>query len=133
MQGKQIDEFFRRGLAEPNIPFEEEHWYVLQEELEKRKKRRRVIAWWTRTGGIAAMLVMGLFLWNYQKQDSTTQVVKAKPVVQQQDIKASESVPVLAPEAQPEITQRQENKVNTVSPAVSQHRVFTALNNSNSA
>jgi len=136
MQGKQIDEFFRKGLADPDIPFQEEHWFVLQEELEKRQKRKKVIAWWTRVGGIAAMLVMGLLIWDSQKKDNTgipLETVKTKPVITQQSIAQSKaSVPAKSQLTSPEQTGNRLGSANNrdiTKPEISQQKPLLVVEN----
>lgn len=78
LEGKELDDFFRKGLSNEEIPFEEAHWERLERRLEK-KKRRRTITWLT-VSGIAAMLLLTLsisyLLFNNENTQSVETVVK---------------------------------------------------------
>lgn len=78
LEGKELDDFFRKGLSNEDIPFEEAHWERLERRLEK-KKRRRTITWIT-VSGIAAMLLLTLsisyLLFNNENAQPVETVVK---------------------------------------------------------
>lgn len=61
-KGNDIDNLFREGLGDPEIPFNDADWQAMEERLDLKKKRRIVpLIWFTAAAGIAAMLLIVLF------------------------------------------------------------------------
>ncbi|TDO20851.1 hypothetical protein [Pedobacter duraquae] len=52
-----IDHLFKRGLSDPEIPFNELDWNKM-ERLMDRKKNRVIPLWWYLIGGVAATLIL---------------------------------------------------------------------------
>ena len=75
-QGNEIDEIFRKGLAEADIPFDEAHWRDMNKKLHQDGNRRRDILLWASMGGVAAMLLMTLTWWFIQPVPSQPAPVK---------------------------------------------------------
>jgi hypothetical protein len=89
----EIDEYFKRGLAEPDIPFDAEHWEKMEAMLNNRKPRRVVPLWLIAGGGIAAALLVALFI-----------VLNQDPAVQPKDKGHAQNVaPMPAPSQDPVI------------------------------
>ncbi len=58
----EIDQLFKRGLDDPEIPFNEMDWEKMERKLDAAQKKKRIIPLWLYTGsGIAAALVIFLF------------------------------------------------------------------------
>ncbi|KQS41409.1 hypothetical protein [Pedobacter sp. Leaf194] len=78
--GNDIDKFFKEGLEEPEIPFNDAHWQAMEERLHPKPKRRIApVIWFTAFSGIAAALVIVFFLMEPKKERlNTNAVVKTK-------------------------------------------------------
>ncbi|TCD10844.1 hypothetical protein EZ449_08165 [Pedobacter frigidisoli] len=62
-EGKDIDKFFKDGLDNPDIPFNDLDWENLEDKMYPKVKRRIVpLIWLSAIAGIAAMLLI-VFLW----------------------------------------------------------------------
>lgn len=57
----EIDQLFKRGLNDPEIPFNELDWSKMQRKLDEKKKRRILPFWLYTASGIAAALLIFLF------------------------------------------------------------------------
>ena len=56
-----IDELFKKGLEDPQIPFNEEHWAAMERRLDQKKKKRVFPLWPILAGtGIAAAILIAL-------------------------------------------------------------------------
>lgn len=56
-----IDQLFKRGLSDPDIPFNELDWEKMEGKLDAQKKKRVLPLWFLTAGGIAAALTIFLF------------------------------------------------------------------------
>jgi hypothetical protein len=65
----ELDQFFKKGLAEPDLPFNELDWEKMEEKLGPRKSKRSVLLWPIAAAGIAASIFLIFFLL-FQKEDS---------------------------------------------------------------
>lgn len=67
MQDKHsIDNFFKQGLGDPDIPFDERDWEALTQKIEAQKKSKLPLVIWL-SGGIAASLaIVSLLLFQLQ-------------------------------------------------------------------
>lgn len=67
MQDKHpIDNFFKQGLNNPEIPFDERDWKLLTQKMQARKKRKFALIIWI-SSGIAASLAIAIFLMLHPK------------------------------------------------------------------
>jgi hypothetical protein len=57
----EIDQLFKRGLNDPEIPFNELDWAKMERKLDEKKKRRIIPFWVLTASGIAAALLIFLF------------------------------------------------------------------------
>lgn len=57
----EIDQLFKRGLNDPEIPFNELDWSKMERKLDEKKKRRILPFWLYTATGIAAALLIFLF------------------------------------------------------------------------
>jgi hypothetical protein len=57
----EIDQLFKRGLNDPEIPFNELDWEKMERKLDEQKKRRIIPFWIFAGSGIAAALLIFLF------------------------------------------------------------------------
>ncbi|MFS4492814.1 hypothetical protein [Maribacter sp. 2308TA10-17] len=64
MGKKNLDKLFQEKLKDFSEVPDEKVWQSIEASLDKKKKSRKIIPIWWKLGGIAAMLVLGLFLWN---------------------------------------------------------------------
>jgi hypothetical protein len=60
-ENNEIDQLFRRGLNDPEIPFNELDWAKMERKLDEKKKRRIIPFWVLTASGIAAALLIFLF------------------------------------------------------------------------
>jgi hypothetical protein len=80
-----IDQLFRDGLQEPDLPFNEEDWQKMSQKLD-RKKETKVPVWLLWASATAAVILIGLF-WMFlpsapiRKAVQVTKVIKQKPLV----------------------------------------------------
>lgn len=65
----ELDQFFKKGLAEPDLPFNELDWEKMEAKLGPQKSRRKVILWPIAAAGIAASILLAFFLL-FQNEDS---------------------------------------------------------------
>ena len=65
----EIDELFKRSLAEPDIPFNELHWEKMEDKLNAARSRRLVPIWLKTAGGIAAAVLIVLLFVLPEKQN----------------------------------------------------------------
>jgi hypothetical protein len=92
----ELDQFFKKGLAEPDLPFNELDWEKMEQKLEPHKSKRAVLLWPTVAAGIAASILLAFFLM-FQTEESL-------PVKSQSAFKA----PIVKPST--EIKEQQVNK-----------------------
>ena len=57
---KEIDQLFKRGLSDPEIPFQEMDWEKMERKLDAQKKKRILPVWLYTASGIAAALLVFL-------------------------------------------------------------------------
>lgn len=60
-EDNKIDQFFKHGLSDPDIPFRELDWEKMEHKLNAQKKKRVIPVWWFAGAGIAAVLLIFLF------------------------------------------------------------------------
>ena len=58
----KVDQLFKAGLSEPEIPFDEKHWEAMAEKLDAGQKKNTIPMWLIAAASLAAMVIMGLFL-----------------------------------------------------------------------
>ncbi|WP_214225773.1 hypothetical protein [Pedobacter sp. B4-66] len=82
-----IDKLFKDGLHDPEIPFNELDWVKMEQKLDAQSKKKVIPFWLFAASGIAATLVVGLF-WYFADSNNTikedpkkVEIVNAKPVV----------------------------------------------------
>jgi hypothetical protein len=88
-----IDHFFKEGLGEPDIPFDELDWKKMDEKLDAAQGKRVLPLWWLPAAGVAAALLLALFF-VFQQKDSN---IGAKPQIVEQSIDKRIPVPPSAP------------------------------------
>ena len=67
----ELDRFFKKGLAEPDLPFNELDWEKMEQKLASQKPKRRVLLWPIAAAGIAASILLVFFLM-FQNEKSIT-------------------------------------------------------------
>jgi hypothetical protein len=67
---ENIDQLFKDGLLEPDIPFDEENWEKMSRKLDFQARKRLVPMWLIWGSAVAAALVIVLF-WMFSKPDLT--------------------------------------------------------------
>lgn len=81
----EIDQLFKKGLEDPEIPFNELDWTKMADKLDAGKSRKDRSLWYV-LSGIAAFLLLGLFLFLFENNSNTGDKkkpqfnVKAKPL-----------------------------------------------------
>lgn len=63
-----IDELFKAGLENPDIPFNEKDWEVMAKKLDADDRKRTVSMWWLVATGVAAALLILLFAVLFDQQ-----------------------------------------------------------------
>jgi hypothetical protein len=58
----KLDEFFRKGLVEPDLPFNEVHWENMEKKLALEKPKRILPLWLLSVTGVAASLILLFFI-----------------------------------------------------------------------
>lgn len=66
----ELDQFFKKGLAEPDLPFNELDWEKMEQKLAPQKQKRSVILW-PIAAGIAASILLVFFLMFQQNETIT--------------------------------------------------------------
>lgn len=56
-----IDQLFRQGLNDPDIPFNEMDWKDMEQKLDAQKNKSKMILWRSVAAGIAAVILVVLF------------------------------------------------------------------------
>ena len=64
MGKKNLDKLFQEKLKDFSEVPDENVWKSIEASLDKKKKSRKAIPIWWKLGGVAAILILGLFLWN---------------------------------------------------------------------
>ena len=64
MNKKDIDKLFQDKLGDFREIPDEKVWKSIEQSLDQRKKSRRIIPLWWKLGGAAAILLLGLVVWN---------------------------------------------------------------------
>jgi len=59
-----IDQLFKDGLNDPEIPFNEMNWEKMERKLDVQEKKRVIPMWVYTAGGIAAALVISLYFYS---------------------------------------------------------------------
>lgn len=79
-----IDQLFRRGLEEPEIPFNELDWEKMERKLDAQKPKRLIPVWMMYTAsGIAAVLAI-FMVWTLFSPQSASQLIKQQPITKTQ-------------------------------------------------
>lgn len=78
MEKKKIDRLFQESFKDFEVAPREEIWQQLEAKLQQ-KKKRRIIPFWMRLSGIAALLIIGLVVWNPTSKDSSAPSVVFTP------------------------------------------------------
>jgi hypothetical protein len=94
----EIDRFFKEGLAEPDIPFNELDWKKMNKKLDASQGKRVIPFWWLPAAGIAAALLL-TFFFVFQQKDS---LIGAKPRLVKQPTNKGMAAPAPVKAATPE-------------------------------
>lgn len=73
-----IDQLFKAGLGDPEIPFNELDWEKMSKKLDAHEKRRMLSVWWFVGAGIAATVLIFLFTILLEKEPVNENLLKAK-------------------------------------------------------
>ena len=71
---KDIERLFQEKFKDFEATPPLESWANIEERLNQKKKKRRVIPFWFKTSGIAATLILGVFLFMNKKDNLNTNV-----------------------------------------------------------
>ena len=81
-EDNEIDQLFKDGLHDPEIPFNKMDWKNMEHKLDAQKKKRIVPLWMITVSGIAASLVVVLiWVFSNQSNDRKDVIVNAKSTV----------------------------------------------------
>jgi len=87
-KGKDIDNLFREGLEQPDIPFNDAHWQEMEERLHPKPKRSVApIIWFAALSGLAAMLLIAFFVIKPADKKLNSNLVIKKKVEQNDEYK----------------------------------------------
>lgn len=78
----EVDQLFKNGLNDPEIPFNELDWKRMERKLDAKDKKRVVPLWMFTASGIAAVLTV-ILLWFFSKPLIYHQKIKKEGLVQQ--------------------------------------------------
>lgn len=87
-----IDQLFKRGLQEPEIPFNELDWEKMERKLDQHNTKRVLPLWLFNAAGIAAVLTVFLF-WLLITPVSEEQQMTQLPVKDKPAVSAGKTVP----------------------------------------
>ncbi|NQX40903.1 hypothetical protein SAMN05421820_104308 [Pedobacter steynii] len=73
-----IDQLFKAGLGDPEIPFNEMDWEKMSKKLDAHEKRRMLPVWWFVGAGIAATVLIFLFTILLEEEPVNKKLLKAK-------------------------------------------------------
>lgn len=73
-----IDQLFKAGLGDPEIPFNELDWEKMSKKLDAHEKRRILSVWWFVGAGIAATVLIFLFTILLEEEPVNKNLLKAK-------------------------------------------------------
>ncbi|MDB5120353.1 MAG: hypothetical protein JWN56_1571 [Sphingobacteriales bacterium] len=114
MMEKKIDEFFKNGLSEPDIEMPESDWLAMEKVLDKKENKneiRSLLLIWA--SGIAAMLIVALFLIDTEVKPTSEKITKKQTEIPKS--KAGEqgvSKITVAPVNKPVIVAKSKTSVN---------------------
>lgn len=79
-KGNDIDNLFKEGLEQPDIPFNDAHWQAMEERLHPKLKRRIApVIWFAALSSLAAMLLIVFFVIKpADKKSDANLIVKKK-------------------------------------------------------
>jgi hypothetical protein len=80
---ENIDQLFRDGLLEPDIPFNEQDWEKMSRKLDIQAKKKLFPVWLIWGSAVAAMLIISLF-WMFLKPSITDQNHAKTQIARQQ-------------------------------------------------
>ncbi|PTS92441.1 hypothetical protein DBR11_26915 [Pedobacter sp. HMWF019] len=83
-----IDQFFKRGLNDPDIPFNEMDWEKMERKLDQQEKKRGIPLWLFTASGIAAAVLIFMF-WFFSEPQRTDKKSKEKAATVEQTPKPS--------------------------------------------
>lgn len=90
MEEKNIDRLFQEKLKDLEVTPNERVWNAIEEKLQKKKKHRVFPFWWF-SGGVAAILVLGLLLYPYANEqeniEDTDAIIVESPKLAPQEQK----------------------------------------------
>ncbi len=76
MEEKNIDRLFQEKFKDLEVTPNERVWNAIEEKLQKKKKHRVFPIWWF-SGGVAAVLVLGLLFYPYVKDEENIEDIDA--------------------------------------------------------
>lgn len=76
----KVDQFFKAGLSEPEIPFQEGHWEAMAAKLDAEQKKRSIPMWLIAASSVAAVLLIGVFLF-FSGSDKAPDKIKENSAV----------------------------------------------------
>ncbi|NJM78598.1 MAG: hypothetical protein HC854_01310 [Flavobacterium sp.] len=79
-ENKNIERLFQEKFKDFEATPPEATWNNIASRLQEKKKKRRVIPFWFKASGIAASLIIGMFLYQYFQQDENSKI-NTNPVV----------------------------------------------------
>jgi hypothetical protein len=97
-EGNNIDQLFKKGMEDPEIPFDELDWQKMAKKLDASEARRRTPLWIYAGTAIAAALLVVLFLFLSEqnqapdKKANTTVRTKTKPGILNETQPASDLI-----------------------------------------
>jgi hypothetical protein len=88
-ENNNIDQFFKRGLSDPDIPFNEMDWEKMEHKLDQQEKRRGIPFWLFTASGIAATVLIFMFWFFSRPEHDIDKKIKENTAVVEQGAKPS--------------------------------------------
>ena len=74
-----LDKLFKEGMEEIDIPFREEDWMAMSDQLDQQDKKRVFPLWWALVASAAASVLIFLVFFNTPKNNNTAGRIEKKP------------------------------------------------------
>jgi hypothetical protein len=127
---KNIERLFQEKFKDFEATPPLESWKNIEERLNQKKKKRRVIPFWFKTSGIAATLILGVFLFMNKKDNLNNNINEV--VIDNNSISNAKNTSVNSSNKKEVLSEgliKEENGINTLSDKENKEVVFQNKSN----